>query len=68
MKPTTGGPRHEAIEHHEPSVHRWRVFQLRRLGISATFAETYAGRIDWHQIAKLVQSGCPPQLALRIVA
>jgi hypothetical protein len=68
MKRSKIGPKHEAIEHHEPSVHRWRVFQLRRLGISAPFAEVYAGRIDWHQIAKLVQRGCPPQLALRIVA
>ena len=68
MKRTRAGSKHEAIEHHEPLVHRWRVFQLRRLGIPAPFAEVYAGRIDWHQIAKLVQRGCPPQLALRIVA
>ena len=27
----------------------------------------YADRIDWHQIARLVQRGCPPGLALRIV-
>ena len=24
--------------------------------------------LDWHQIARLVQRGCPPQLALRIVS
>jgi hypothetical protein len=30
-------------------------------------AETYAERIDWHQIARLVQGGCPPRLALRII-
>jgi hypothetical protein len=68
MKRPVIGPKHEAIEHHEPLVHRWRAFQLRRLGVPAPLAEVYAGRIDWHQIAKLVQLGCPPQLALRIVA
>jgi DNA-binding NarL/FixJ family response regulator len=26
-----------------------------------------ADHVDWHQVAKLVQRGCPPQLALRIV-
>ena len=57
---------HERIEQHEPSVHRWRASQLRRLGIPAPLAEVYAGRIDWHQIAALIQRGCPPRLALRI--
>jgi hypothetical protein len=45
----------------------WRVSQLKRLGIPGPLAEIYADRIDWHQIARLVQCGCPPQLALRIV-
>jgi hypothetical protein len=48
-------------------VHNWRVSQLTRLGISGSLAEIYADRIDWHQIARLVQRGCPPHLALRIV-
>ena len=26
----------------------------------------YADRLDWHQVARLVQHGCPPRLALRI--
>jgi len=30
-------------------------------------AEAYADRLDWHQVARLVQHGCPPELALRIV-
>ena len=29
--------------------------------------EVYADHIDWHQVARLVQRGCPPRLALRIV-
>jgi len=27
----------------------------------------YADHLDWHQVARLVQHGCPPQLALLIV-
>jgi hypothetical protein len=30
-------------------------------------AEAAAGHIDWHQMAALVQRGCPPWLALRIL-
>jgi hypothetical protein len=55
------------IGHDEPSVHNWRVSQLKRLGVPGPLAEIYADRIDWHQIARLVKNGCPPQLALRIV-
>ena len=55
------------IDHGESLVHNWRVSQLKRLGIPGPLAETYADRIDWRQIARLVQRGCPPRLALRIV-
>ena len=48
-------------------VHNWRVGRLTRLGIPVSLAEAYADRLDWHQIARLVQRGCPPLLALRIV-
>jgi hypothetical protein len=51
----------------EPLVHSWRVAQLTRLGIPGSMAEIYADRIDWHQVARLVQRGCPARLALRIV-
>ena len=64
MKPPTTGQ--EAIGHDESPVHSWRVSQLARLGVPGTLAEIYADRIDWHQIARLVQPGCPPPLALRI--
>jgi hypothetical protein len=66
MKPTIAG--HEAVDRKERPVHAWRVSQLTRLGIPGSLAEAYADRLDWHQIAKLVQRGCPPLLALRIVA
>ena len=47
-------------------VHNWRVARLTRLGIPPVLAEAYADRLDWHQVARLVQHGCPPPLALRI--
>jgi hypothetical protein len=48
-------------------VHDWRVSQLKRLGIPPPLADAYADHLDWHQIAHLVQRGCPTWLALRIV-
>ena len=51
--------------HDESLVHEWRVTQLTRLGIPGPLAE--AGSVDWHQIARLVQRGCSPRLAVRIV-
>jgi hypothetical protein len=49
-------------------VHEWRVWQLTRLGVPFSLAQAAAAnRVDWHQVARLVQHGCPPRLALRIV-
>jgi hypothetical protein len=48
-------------------VHAWRVEQLWRLGLTRTVAEEFAGCVDWHEIAELVERGCPPKLALEIV-
>jgi hypothetical protein len=56
----------EAIDE-DSLVHQWRVNQLKRLGIPWPLAEIEADRVDWHQIARLVQRGCPARLALRIV-
>jgi hypothetical protein len=58
---------HEAVNHDDLLVHTWRVAQLTRLGVPRSLAETYADHLDWHQIARLVQRGCPPRLALRII-
>ena len=58
---------YEAIDHEESLVHEWRVAQLTRLGIPWALAEAEADHLDWHQIARLVQRGCSPRLALRIV-
>jgi hypothetical protein len=65
MKPTIIG--HEAVNHDDLLVHTWRVAQLTRLGIPRSLAEADADHLDWHQVARLVQRGCPPRLALRIV-
>jgi hypothetical protein len=56
------------MDYDSRSVHNRRVWQLTRLGIPSTLADVYADRMDWHQIARLVQRGCPPRLALRIVS
>jgi hypothetical protein len=65
MEPPITG--HEAISRDDVLVHKWRVSQLARLGVPGPLAECYADRIDWHQVARLVQRGCPPHLALRIL-
>jgi hypothetical protein len=66
-EPTVATDRHESIDHDELSTHCWRVSRLRGIGIPGALAEIYADRVDFHQIARLVQDGCPPLLAIRIV-
>jgi hypothetical protein len=58
---------YQADDGEERLVHKWRVDRLTRLGVPGSLAEVYADRLDWHQVARLVQRGCPPRLALRIV-
>ena len=48
-------------------VYEWRVARLARLGLPWPVAEAVAGHVDWHQMAALVEQGCPPWLALRIL-
>ena len=64
MEPTCTG--HETIRHDDRLVHDWRAAQLARLGLPELLAELYADCVDWHQIARLVQRGCPALLAIRI--
>jgi hypothetical protein len=51
----------------EHVVNAWRAEQLRLLGLPPMLAEAFAGLVDWHQIAELVERGCSAQLALEIV-
>ncbi len=64
MEPTRTG--HEDIRRDDSLVHDWRAAQLTRLGLPELLAELYADHVDWHQIARLVQRGCPALLAVRI--
>jgi hypothetical protein len=51
----------------EARVYTWRVEQLSGLGLSQMVASAVASFVDWHEIARLVERGCPPELALEIV-
>jgi hypothetical protein len=53
-------------ESEETRVFAWRVEQLAKLGLSTAIADAVAGFVDWHEVARLVQKGCPPELALEI--
>jgi len=64
---THPSPAREATGDEQLLVHNWRVARLTQLGIPGPLAEVDADHLDWHQVARLVQHGCPPQLALRIV-
>jgi hypothetical protein len=66
MELTLPPGRHEIVEKQDP-VRGWRVARPARLGIPRPVAEAAAGPVDWHQVAALVQRGCPPWLALRIL-
>jgi hypothetical protein len=55
-------PEHERVE-------RWRAEALERAGYARDAAAELAARmdIDLHRAVKLVESGCPPETALRIL-
>ena len=48
-------------------IHEWRAEQLAKLGISRIVAQAVAGLVDWHDLARLIERGCSPELALDIV-
>jgi hypothetical protein len=56
------------IEHEseEVRVYAWRIEQLGKLGLSSLIADAVANVVDWHEVARLVDSGCPPELAVEI--
>jgi hypothetical protein len=51
-------------------VARWRHAQLAAAGFSASLAAAIAPdtRFDLHALIGLVEGGCPPDLAVRILA
>jgi hypothetical protein len=59
------------IELSEPTdediaVADWHAGQLERLGVPEGLARAFAEVVDWHDVAHLVERGCPPDLALEI--
>ena len=48
-------------------VNAWRAEQLERLGITRIVAEAMASLVDWRELMRLVDRGCPPALAMEIV-
>jgi len=48
----------------------WRERRLRQAGFEAARASELAreGRVDFHALLELIDRGCPPDLAERIVA
>ena len=48
----------------------WRARRLREAGLSPMLAEKLAvdGAYDIHALLELVDRGCPPELAVRILA
>ena len=49
------------------AVAEWRAHQLERLGISRFLAGFLSTVVDWHDVAVLVERGCPVELAVEIV-
>ncbi len=49
---------------------QWRSLRLRRAGFPSGLAERVArdGQLDLHELLELVDRGCPPHLAVRILA
>ena len=52
----------------ETAVRRWRFEQFSRLGFTRELSSALAeSRVDLSQVRRLIQSGCPPETASRIV-
>jgi len=54
----------------EKGIERWRARRLEAAGFRRREAERLARRCgyDLHALIELVERGCPPELALRILA
>jgi hypothetical protein len=57
----------EEVDPEDRMVHEWRVRQLVRLGVAEGVAEAVADKVDWHDVARLVEDGCPAPLAVAII-
>jgi hypothetical protein len=59
----------EIVETELDRVERWRTAELMRVGFPGDDAVALAARldVDLHEAIELVQRGCPPELAVRIL-
>ena len=57
------------VEAENERVEQWRADELERAGYEPATAAMLAVRtdIDLHRATSLIQHGCPPELALRIL-
>jgi hypothetical protein len=62
--------RNTAADMLEDRVVAWRRSRLLDAGFGAELADALAGefRVDLHALLQLVERGCPPVLAVRILA
>ncbi len=60
---------HEIVETELERVERWRAAELVRVGFPGDDAVALAARldVDLHEAIALVEHGCPPELAVRIL-
>jgi hypothetical protein len=60
----------EVVETELERVERWRTSELMRVGFPGDDAVALAARtdVDLHEAIGLVQRGCPPDLAIRILS
>ena len=61
---------YEIVETELERVERWRTSELIRVGFAGDDAVALAARtdVDLHDAIELVQHGCPPELAIRILS
>jgi hypothetical protein len=60
---------YDIVETESERVERWRNAELMRVGFAGDDAVALAARthVDLHEAIELVQRGCPPELAVRIL-
>ena len=60
----------DIIETELDRVERWRTAELMRVGFPGDDAVALAARfeVDLHDAIELVERGCPPELAIRILS
>ena len=61
---------YDIVETELERVERWRTSELIRVGFPGDDAVALAARfdVDLHEAIELVERGCPPQLAIRILS